>query len=264
MAVTFSAFAGFALVNGAKWIYVLPAMLGTFLLAGGSAALNEIQEIRRDAEMSRTKRRPLVSGDLSYKNAIVIVSAMLFVGTILLLIVNPITAILGWANIVCYNLLYTPLKPKTTFAVLPGALVGAIPPMMGFTAAGGEVFHPNILYMAGFIFLWQVPHFWLLIIKYGKEYEKAGFATLSSSLDNKQIKHLVFLWMLTTTVYLFLFPVFDFPVSLPLMVSVIILNFGFIVAFYRMLFGKKENLRSAFLLINFFMMAMLLVLVLAV
>jgi protoheme IX farnesyltransferase len=171
--------------------------------------------------------------------------------------------LLGLLTLLLYNGLYTWLKPRTSFAVLPGGLVGAIPPMIGWTAAGGPLSHPNILFVATLMFLWQMPHFWLLIIRYGKEYEAAGFATLKRKLDNSQIKRLVFWWMTVSLVFLLTAPLFGIELETWLFISIALLNAVFIGFFYVILFRttSEKMLRLVFILTNVFLTIILMALI---
>ena len=105
---------------------------------------------------------------------------------------------LGWLAYFWYNVVYTYLKRLTPWAVVPGSLIGSIPPLIGWVAAGGSLTDPMAIPIATFFFIWQVPHFWLLILKYGKEYESAGFPTLSSSKSPAQMGRMIFSWVTGT------------------------------------------------------------------
>lgn len=256
--VAFSAVVGwFLLSTDISW-QLLFLFVGTFLLAGGASALNQFQERHLDIKMGRTQNRPLPSGSMASGTALVISYVLIISGTILLLLFNSwLTALLGMLNVVIYNFIYTILKTKTQYAVLPGAIVGAIPPMMGWTAAGGNLLQPQIIYFAMFMFMWQMPHFWLLVIKYGKEYEKAGFSILSGSIDEQKIKRLVFYWGAITSVYLLAFPLFFRNAPEFTMVLIILLNLIFIAGFYKILYKANEESKStfkAFMLINSYAM----------
>lgn len=171
--------------------------------------------------------------------------------------------LLGLSNIVFYNLIYTPLKTRSWLAIIPGALVGAVPPLIGWTSAGFYIFHPNAIFIATFVFLWQIPHFWLLMIKYGKEYELAGFSSISKILNERQIKSVVFGWGVITSLFLMLFPLFGFSLKPILLVLLIAINFLFITMFHRFLFKENspKTIRKAFILINSYAMAVFLFLV---
>jgi heme o synthase len=250
--VAISALVGWFLYDPSVQPQMFLLFFGTFLLAGGSSAMNQYQECGLDRYMRRTRNRPIPSGIMMPQQAFAIALLLMASGTIILLFAGVVPAVLGILNAVIYNLVYTVLKTKTQYAVLPGAVVGAIPPLMGWTAAGGALVEPRIIYFAVFMFLWQMPHFWLLIIKYGKEYEEAGFTSLARTLDVKRIKALVFFWAVTTTLYLFAFPLFFTQTPLLIFALLLMLNVAFIYGFYRFLFtyDDEKSTLKAFLLIN--------------
>ena len=108
---------------------------------------------------------------------------------------SPTAALLGLGAAAVYNLVYTPLKRVTPFAALPGALIGALPPAMGWAAAGGYLQDPSIHLVAFFFFLWQIPHFWLLLLFYGQDYRDGGMPSLLDRFDRGQVLRLTFLWI---------------------------------------------------------------------
>lgn len=264
LAVTLSAVVGFLLFSGQTHTIMLFLIGGVFSLAGGSAALNQYQESKRDALMNRTCRRPIPSGRMNPNAALVIALIFCMTGTIFLSIFGMVPAILGLITLLFYNGLYTWLKPRSSFAILPGGLVGAIPPLIGWTAAGGPLIHPVILFVASLMFLWQMPHFWLLLIRYGKEYEAAGFKTLKTKLDDSQIRRLVFWWMAISLVFLLSAPLFDIDLPSWLYLSIALLNVIFIGVFYLILFRttSEKMLRLVFILTNVFLTVILLALIL--
>lgn len=258
--VTFSAVVGYFLVGNAAGWEVLYLFLGVLLLAGGSCSLNEYQERHLDKKMNRTQDRPIPNNEISATQAVVWSWLMIAFGTLFLLLNGTDAAILGLSNVFFYNGIYTPLKTRSVLAVFPGALVGAVPPMIGWVSAGGYMFHPHALFIASFMFIWQIPHFWLLMIKYGSDYEKAGFPTIARYFNPQQVKGLIFSWVVVSSVFLMLFPLFSFVVSKGLTLLLVILNLAFIALFFQLLFKKTEGtqIRSAFILVNSFMMLMLL------
>jgi heme o synthase len=238
---------------------------GVFLLASGSAVLNQYTERTADSVMERTKNRPIPSGNISEIKALAISFILLLSGSISLYI-NGITPLfLGVFNVILYNLFYTRLKKITMLSIIPGALVGAVPPMIGFSSAGGTLLHQNIIAFSTFMFLWQLPHFWLIIIKYGKEYKAAGFATISKYLNETQIKYLVFFWVVLSTSFLFLFGILTESLNKNLIVFISLLNILFIYFFYRLLFIKKgiSEIKGAFILINSFSFLIMLLIIAA-
>lgn len=264
IAVTFTAITGYVVYTGHFDFQIITLVLGVFLLAGGSSALNECQESKYDAKMPRTMNRPIPTGKISLANAVV-VSVMFCLAGLFVLYYNfgAITAALGLLNLVWYNLIYTYLKRVSSFAVVPGSLVGAIPAFMGWTAAGGYVFQPTIIFIAFFLFIWQIPHFWLLMIKYGKEYEEAGFKTINQAVNSGNLKMIIFAWVVATSFSSIIVPLFLVNISLPFFLVIFGLNLAFIAIFTKLSFGNvaELNFRKSFISINIYMMLFMLMLI---
>jgi protoheme IX farnesyltransferase len=197
-----------AAADGIDTGVILPS-IGILLLACGSAAINHYQERATDAMMSRTKNRPIPSGRISPENALAIAVFLLTIGSLILLFSGGMLALaLGLLNLIWYNAIYTPLKKKNALAIIPGSLVGAIPPAVGWVSAGGSIFDPQILIIAFFFFIWQIPHFWLLLLVLAKDYEQAGFPTLTQVFSYDQLSRITFMWIIATIVTGFLIPFF--------------------------------------------------------
>jgi protoheme IX farnesyltransferase len=207
-----SAVTGYLLAARGVDAGVLPLMAGVFLLAGGAGALNQVQEVDVDARMMRTARRPIPSGRMSRCTALLIAIALLAAGG-LLLSGNPVALALGACTVFWYNAVYTPLKRVSAFAAIPGGVVGAIPPVIGWVMAGGSATDPRILAVAFFFFVWQVPHFWLLLMRIGDDYHRAGLPTLTTLFSRPQLARIVFVWMIATAVACVSMPMFGVSTS---------------------------------------------------
>ena len=208
-ASTFTAAAGYvAFLRGAN-AGLVTTLLGILLLAMGSSALNEVQEYKLDALMPRTANRPIPRGDLSPATAAGIAVAMAIAGFLLLLLAHNLTsALLGALALAWYNGFYTPLKRVSAFAVVPGSLIGALPPAIGWTAAGGHLTDPSVLALAFVFFIWQVPHFWLLVGLHAEGYEEAGYPTLVTLFGRPRLSRLTFTWTCGTAAACGLLPMF--------------------------------------------------------
>jgi protoheme IX farnesyltransferase len=134
---------------------------------------------------------------------------------VLLLAHNLTSALLGALALAWYNGFYTPLKRISAFAVVPGSLIGALPPAIGWTAAGGSVADPSVLALAFVFFIWQVPHFWLLVGLHAEGYEEAGYPTLVSLFGRPRLSRLTFTWTCGTAAACGLLPFFRVLVSWP-------------------------------------------------
>ena len=198
---SFSAATGFMLAANELRSEIIILILGVFLLACGSSALNQYQERETDAAMPRTSSRPLPSGRIKPVNALYFSVWLLFLGSSTLLMTGALSApLLGLFAVAWYNGVYTFLKRKTAFAVVPGALTGSIPPAIGWVAGGGAMGDTKLLMLCFFFFIWQVPHSWLFITRYGQEYEKAGLPSLTKIFTPLQMKRIIFNWIFATAI----------------------------------------------------------------
>ncbi|HET6349640.1 MAG TPA: protoheme IX farnesyltransferase [Candidatus Krumholzibacteria bacterium] len=204
---TASAATGYVLAHRGVSPAMLPALAGVFLLACGAGALNQAQEGDIDALMPRTQRRPIPTGRVRVREALMIAVGLLGAGTALLAM-HPVAMLLGLLTVLWYNGIYTPLKRVSAFAAIPGGVVGAIPPVIGWVAGGGAVTDPPILAVAFFFFVWQVPHFWLLLLRIGDEYARAGLPTLTRIFTRPQFARIIYVWMLATAVACISMPLF--------------------------------------------------------
>jgi protoheme IX farnesyltransferase len=207
--VTLTTAFGFIAFSGEVNTVLIPTLIGILLLACGSAVLNHFQERKFDAMMDRTKSRPIPSGKISASNALYISVFLILSGTFILFIwTNVLAAGLGLLNLLWYNVVYTILKRKTPFAIIPGSLVGAIPPAVGWVAAGGSLTDPQVIIISFFFFIWQIPHFWLLLLVLDKDYRQAGFPTLTQIFEKTQLARITFMWTVATAVTGLLIPLF--------------------------------------------------------
>jgi protoheme IX farnesyltransferase len=162
-----------------QWPHLVMTLVGIFFLAAGSSALNQLQEREEDAMMPRTAKRPLPSGRISTTHAVLFCVATIGGGIAMLSRLGPALAWLGVAAVVSYNGLYTLWwKRHWAFAAVPGAIPGALPILMGYAAASGEVWTRGGLYLFFILFYWQMPHFWSLAIRFRDDYSAGGFPTL--------------------------------------------------------------------------------------
>ncbi len=264
IAVSFTGVTGYIVYTGHVDWNVLLVALGVFLFASGASGLNEVQEHKYDALMNRTKNRPIPTGQLSPHVAFIISFWFIKAGfTILFLAFGIIPALLGLLNIFWYNGVYTYLKRVSSFAVVPGSLVGAIPAFIGWTAAGGKMVDPTIIFIAFFLFIWQIPHFWLLMLKYGEEYELAGFRTINQAIQTVNLKKIIFTWVVATSVISIAIPLYLTQLSWTFFALVFVLNILFIGLFTSLSFGKSSEvkLKKSFISINLYMMIFMLMLI---
>lgn len=179
--IVLTAAAGFCLaapVGGFNYIAFIHGMIGIALLSSGIATLNQYMERDLDARMRRTATRPLPTGKLTPTQALLFGAGLtLMAEAYMALLVNPLTAALGVTVIVGYLFLYTPLKTRTSLSTAIGAFPGAMPPLMGWVAATGEV-TIGAWALFAILFLWQFPHFLAIAWMYREDYARAGICML--------------------------------------------------------------------------------------
>lgn len=219
--VTASAAMGYILVAGKGSAASFLSLAGVFYLSSGASVLNQIQERSLDARMERTRLRPLPTGRISVTGAGTAAMVLIGVGLTVLALASFRAAGFGLAALIWYNGVYTLLKRSTPFAAVPGALVGALPPVIGWILGGGAVFDRQIGAIALFFFIWQVPHFWLFLVNNGPDYEQAGLPALTSTFSRAQLKRITFIWMLATAVCCLLLPMFGSAGSTPVRLALI-------------------------------------------
>jgi protoheme IX farnesyltransferase len=180
MLVVVSAAAGFAMAGGDHETRRLVAMvIGTGLVAGGASAFNQIIERKADALMRRTRMRPMADGRLSPREALVFASVLTGAGLGVLAVgANLLSALVALLTLASYAIVYTPLKKRTSFSTVVGAIPGALPPVIGWAAAEGELSR-GAWVLFGIVFLWQLPHFLAIAWMYREDYARAGFPMLA-------------------------------------------------------------------------------------
>lgn len=177
--VVFSSTFGYVLASsGFSWVSFIALSIGGFLVSGASVTINQIKEKHLDAIMKRTMDRPLPTGRISDNEAYIASIIWLIAGLVILYIfTNPLTVVLSLISMVLYTYVYTPLKRVGPVAVTVGAVPGALPPLIGWVAATGQI-SVEALIIFGIQFVWQFPHFWAIAWVADADYKKAGFKLL--------------------------------------------------------------------------------------
>lgn len=262
---TLSTSVGFILARQGISKEMLVPITGVFLLAGGSCALNQYQERENDQWMERTQKRPLPSKRLHPVTALNISLWCLLGGaSILMAGTNWVALGLGAFAVFWYNGIYTPLKRKTAFAAIPGALIGTIPPALGWVSGGGHLLDPQILAVAFFFFIWQIPHFWLLLLNLGEDYEKAGFPSLTRIFTPAQLRRITFTWVFATAVACLVIPLFGLVTSYAVRVGFLIAGIWLVWKAFVLLRSHHSefSLRLTFNFINAYVLLVMFLLTL--
>ncbi len=261
--VSFTTGLGYVLAADVMGWGLLNVISGIFLLACASSVLNHYQEHESDALMRRTMNRPIPSGRVKPRTVLYFAIALLVSGSVYLAVTtNFLTLTVGLATFFWYNAVYTPLKKKSAFAIVPGSLVGALPPVAGWAAAGGSITDPRILVVAAYFFIWQIPHFWLLLMLYSEDYEKGGFPVLTGILSHAQLKRITFMWLIANVLFAMLIPMFgivNYSFSLALITAISGWMIYNSVAFFRSE-GDRKQVRDTFISINFYTLLLITIL----
>jgi len=161
-----------------SWMQLFHALMGTFLIASGTAALNQWYEREGDALMFRTMKRPIPSGRVSANSALIFGTLISIAGFLeLCAFVNLLTGGLALFTLASYLFVYTPLKRRSPISTTIGAIPGAMPPLIGYAAASGHLnYEAGILF--AILFVWQFPHFYAIAWMYREDYAKAGIRML--------------------------------------------------------------------------------------
>jgi protoheme IX farnesyltransferase len=192
----------------ASWLLLIHTLVGTGLVASGTAALNQWYEREADSRMRRTEKRPLPLGKMKPSSAMWFGILVAFAGLVELWFgANPLTAMLGFATLGSYLGLYTPLKQRTHLATVIGAVPGAMPPLIGYAAANGSL-TLEALALFVILFIWQFPHFLAIAWMYREDYARAGIQMLPVVEPDGQSTSRQIVGYASTLIPVSLFPVF--------------------------------------------------------
>lgn len=250
--VVFSAVLGYlASVDAVNWITLIALTIGGTFITGAANGLNQIYERDRDDKMNRTKSRPFPQKTMTVKEGYIVCIALGLAGFLLLyFFCNPLTAFLSIGSLLIYAYFYTPLKPITPLAVFVGAIPGALPPLLGFTAGQNTI---SFIALSWFFiqFMWQFPHFWAIAWKSYDDYLKGGFYLLP--LRNGKTKE--------NASTIFFYTVMGLPVSLiPYFfgeagiystIGIFLMNIIFIYFAYRLVLHKSDKAATQLMFASF-------------
>ena len=244
-AVSLSALFAYIMAKGETGLDMYLATLAVLLVAMGVSTLNQVQEYKSDSKMDRTKHRPIASGKWSPTTGIIIAAILIILSLILIYsLIGMLGVDLFLFSFIWYNLVYTPLKKKSALAVVPGAILGVIPPAIGWITAGHSLQEPQFFALGLFYFVWQVPHFWLLVMLFYGDYKDGGYPTAMKLFGRITLQKLTFVWLiLTIQVGIFMVSIFK-PESTAIFVLLVVTGLlGF--ASSLQLLSKKFELRDA-------------------
>ncbi len=244
--VILTTFVGFCMASasGLNWGLLFHAIFGTTLAAAAAAVLNQWTESHVDRLMERTRQRPLPAGRMEHAFALWLGIGLALGGVVWLwLMANPLSALLAAATVLIYLFLYTPLKRRTAYCTLIGAVSGAIPPVIGWTAAQGG--SPSLglgaWVLFGVLFTWQMPHFLAIAWIYRDEYAQAGFVMLKREDAGGLWTSLVSLLFAGLLSVICSVPYFAGLNTLPYIFGVLILNGALLFLAFQFLLDRSTN-----------------------
>jgi protoheme IX farnesyltransferase len=238
------------------WAHGLVLLLGVMLLSSGASALNQVQERDRDALMARTAGRPLPSGRISHAQGLIFAMVATATGAVVLWVgIGRTAGILGLIAAVFYNAVYTPwLKPTSAFAAVPGAIPGSIPPVIGWVAAGGGLTDGGAIILCGILFLWQMPHFWALALRYRADYASGGFPMVSDVVGVEGTARLILLYASGLTVWSLAVPIFGVGGALLVLAALLGGRLMWLAAKFARKPHDQRGWLSLFLFSNFYLL----------
>ncbi len=262
--VSLTGFTGYFVFDPHFTARLLLTTFGILFMAISASVLNQIQEAVTDSKMNRTYNRPIPAGRIKIQQAWVFFILNLIAGMALIAYAGNLWALaVACVTVIWYNVIYTYSKRFTAFAVVPGAVTGALPPLIGWVAAGGGIWEKSIVFIEFLIFIGQIPHFWLLILKYGKEYELAGFPSLSAIFNQVQIRRLTFSWVTASVVAALFLCYFEIIHTVILNVILIAVSIFMLWQFTGLLSAKpeKNNYRIYSVFLDSYFLVVLLLLI---
>lgn len=225
LAIALSGLAGFLIYTPQMSSEAALLFFSLLFLSAGCGGLNNIQDRKFDARFLRTQNRPLPSGMIRLSHAKLLSGQAVFMGFLgLSASPRPEILFLGLLALFCYNGLYTPLKRITAWAMLPGVVCGILPVYMGWRAAGGPLMSTPIIFLLILLALWQLPHFWLLVLVHKQDYRKEPAPpNLLNLLSFQQLERISLVWMSSVAGVMLLFPLVRL-IQHPILIAGIIAN----------------------------------------
>lgn len=233
-----------------RFLQFLLTVVGTALICAGSCAMNNIIERKYDKLMKRTAGRGLPSGEISLFGSTMLAGGLSLAGAVVLSFVNIPTLMLALATLVIYTVIYTPMKRKSEWSLLVGAIPGALPPLGGWTAATGEISVSGIILFM-ILFFWQLPHFLSLSWIYKTDYLRGGYKMLATrDVSGKKVALQALLY--TTLLFPFTFALYFTGAVGPLYaLSSVVLGGAFITVCYRFLKTSTHQTARTVLLTSY-------------
>ena len=229
-AVSLSALFAYIMAKGEISTDMFIATFAVLLVAMGVSTLNQVQEYKEDALMDRTKHRPIACGKITPTTGIIIAAVLVMLSLVIIYdLLGMIGVNLFLFSFIWYNLVYTPLKKSSALAVVPGAILGVIPPAIGWLTAGHELGEVEFFALGLYYFIWQIPHYWLLVMLHYGGYKDAGYPTVMRLFGQDSLQRLTFVWLMMSIVTgFFMVDIFNPQNIFVIIMLVVTAIFGFV------------------------------------
>lgn len=251
---------GYQIENIFEWQHLVRFLIGLYLLSSGSLALNQVQEYKLDRQMPRTQNRPIATGKIKPAAGLILSLLFIYLGAVLLYECHPMAFKVGITSVILYNGLYTIyLKKQWIYAAVPGAIPGALPVTIGYAAVNPDIWNSESVYLFLIMFLWQMPHFWTLAIKYKEDYRAGNIPTLPTALGISKTLYQIGLYTILYAAVAIASPWF---VGANWLYVILVLPFAVKVLYEFYLFNKSNGEKrwlGFFLWTNFSMLIFLIV-----
>lgn len=227
--------------------------LGLFVLATGAATLNSLQEYRLDGELERTKNRPLPKGFILPRQAGAQALFLLIFGLLILFAATKtiLTVLVAIFAVLLYNGIYTPLKKRTILAIIPGAICGALPPYIGWLGGGGGAASYTAVLLVALFVLWQIPHFWLVLLKFKEDYGKSNLPNLLKIFKEDSLKRFFVTWVGALVLVMLMFLSLPSPLGVSFRIAIVVNGCCLLIVFaYGLAIQKTNNYRFLFIVLN--------------
>lgn len=250
--VSLSLVFAFVLAKHTIDLSLLYPFLAVLLLALGVSSLNQVQEYKEDALMTRTKNRPIAAKRITPETGLNISFILIAISFLFIYLSLKVLGLLIFITVVLmYNLFYTKAKKFTIYAAVYGAVLGVIPPLIGWLSAQGNISDIRFIALGLFYFIWQIPHFWLLTLKHSEDYKKAKFPTLVEKFGTQGLERITFIWLLLTVISgLYLILVFH-SISILILSILILINIYTVYNIFQL--RTKHQYLKNFIVINSYM-----------
>jgi heme o synthase len=255
--IALSTLFGAIVAAGRLTLEIGAVVFGVFLVACGGATLNSLQERTLDGTMRRTRERPLPAGQISPREALWQALLLIAAGMLLQAVAceNPWPLLLTTIAVIFYNGIYTPLKTRSSLAIIPGLISGSLPPYIGWIGGGGEVLAFPAILLIFLLVLWQVPHFHLILLANQEDYHASPLPHLLRRLSEAGLRRLFIPWVGSLACVMMMFAILPQAMSSSYRIAIVANALLLVLSFLQLgRIATEKRYRYLFLCMNVFFM----------